>query len=54
MEISQNTKNYCKTQQFYSWVYISKQQQQQNNKTQNTNSKRYMFPNVHSSIMYNH
>ena len=32
-------------QQLYSWVYIQK--------NKNTNSKRYMHPNVHSSIIYN-
>ena len=32
-------------QQFHSWVYIKK--------TKNINSKRYMYPNVHSSIIYN-
>ena len=35
------------TQQFYSWVY------KKNKQTQNINSKRYMHPNVHSSIIYN-
>ena len=34
------------TKQFHSWVYIWK-------KKKNTNSKGYMYPNVHSSIIYN-
>ena len=33
-------------QQFYSWVCIWK-------KNKNTNSKRYMHPNVHNSTIYN-
>ena len=33
------------TQQFHSWVYIQK--------NKNTNLKRYMQPNVHSSTIYN-
>ena len=28
-------------------------QQQQQQETENTNSKRYMHPNVHSSFIYN-
>ena len=36
-------------QQFYSWVYIWKK-----NKNKNTNLKRYMHPNVPSSIIYNY
>ena len=32
-------------QQFYSWVYTEKKW--------NTNSKRYMHPNVHSNTIYN-
>ena len=40
--------NYHMTQQFHSWVYIPPKK-----KTENTNSKRYMHPNVHSSIIYN-
>ena len=35
------------TQQFHTWVYIQK------NKNKNTNSKRYMHPNIQSSIIYN-
>ena len=35
-------------QQFHSWVYIPPPQKQ----PQNTNLKRYMHPNVHSSITY--
>ena len=31
-------------QQFHSWVYIQKE---------NINSKRYMYPNAHSSVIYN-
>ena len=34
------------TQQFHSWVYTQKN-------PKNTNWKRYMRPNVHSSIIYN-
>ena len=34
------------TQQFYSWVYTRK-------KHENTNLKRYIHPNVHSSTTYN-
>ena len=32
-------------QQFHSWVYISE-------KNKNTNLKRDMYPNVHSTIVY--
>ena len=32
-------------QQFHSWVYIQR-------KRKHTNLKRYMHPNVHSSIIY--
>ena len=38
--------NYHMTQQFQSWVYSWK-------KNENTSSKRYMNPNVHSSTIYN-
>ena len=34
-------------QQFHSWVYIQKE------KKENINSKRYMYPNAHSSVIYN-
>ena len=34
-------------QQFHSLVYIQKK------KNKDTNSKRYMHPNVHSNIIYN-
>ena len=42
-----SSKNYHMAQQFHSQVYNLK-------KTKNTNSKRYMHPNVHSSIIYNY
>ena len=32
-------------QQFHCWIYVWK--------NKNTNSERYMHPNVHSSIIYN-
>ena len=37
--------NYHMIQQFYSWIYIWKKE--------NTNSKKYKHPNVHSSTIYN-
>ena len=37
-------KNSQMIQQFLSWVYIQRKQ--------NTNLKRYMHPNIHSSIIY--
>ena len=38
------------TQQFHnSWIYISENK----NNNKNTSSKKYMHPNVHSSIIYN-
>ena len=48
MEVPQKTKkkNYQMIQQFCSWVYIQRKQ--------NTNLKRYMHPNIHSSIIYNY
>ena len=50
MEVSQKTKklNYHMTQQFHTWVFIKKKKTQKN-----TNLKRYMYPNVHSNIIYN-
>ena len=53
MEISQNTKR-TTVRPSNSIPGCISQNNNNNNKTQNTNSKRYMFPNVHSSIMYNH
>ena len=38
--------NYHSTQQFHSWIYIYE-------KNKNTNSKIYMYPNIHNSIIYN-
>ena len=34
------------TQKFHSWIYTKK-------KIKNINLKMYMYPNVHSSIIYN-
>ena len=46
MEVPQKTKkNYQMIQKFQSWVYIQRKQ--------NTNLKRYMHPNIHSSIYNN-
>ena len=43
---SESYKNYHMTQQFHFCIYIQKN-------PKNTNLKRYMHPNVHSSIIYN-
>ena len=49
MDVFQKTKNRTTMiQQFHSCVYI-----QLKKKKKNTNVKRYMHPNVHSSIIYN-
>ena len=41
------TRTYHMIQQFHSWIYIKKK------KKENTNLKRYMYPNAHSSTTYN-
>ena len=38
------------TQQFHSWVHIQKTKNKTTTKNRNTNSKRYMHPNVCGSI----
>ena len=48
VQVPQKTKNRAinTIQQFHSWVYTQK-------KNENINSKRYMYPNIHSSTIYN-
>ena len=50
MEVSQKTRNITTIRPNRSFrVYI-----QNNNNKRNTNSKKYMLPKIHNSIIYNH